>query len=249
AGDEDHVLGRRQLHGRGDRRATVRLDQEATLAALGLCRAHAAPAGLLQTRGHLGDDGLRILAARVVRGHHRHVGELTGHLTHQAALALVALAAATETHEDPTTGARTRRLQRTPERVVGVRVVHQHRRGPRLDPLHPARDAGDPLDAVLHVAAREAGAQRHACGAHDVLEVVRAEQLALHRHVAGRGLERRLDAVQRVLHVGRADLAGALAAELPGHALLAAQLVVDAHRLRVVAVDDRDAATREVVGE
>src|SRR4051812_6320080 len=92
------------------------------------------------------------------------------------------------------------------------------------DALHAAGYAGDALDAVLHVAARVAGAEGDARGGENVLEVVATDERALDGDVARRGLERRLDAGVGELDASGRDLTVAAARELPRHALQAAQL-------------------------
>jgi len=80
----------RQRDGERDGGRAIGLDQVALLAGLRFVRAHAPQPVLLEARRDLRDDVVGILAARVVRRHHRNVRQLAGHLAHQRALAGIA---------------------------------------------------------------------------------------------------------------------------------------------------------------
>ena len=190
-----------------------------------------------------------LLGARVVAGHHRQVGSLAHHLTHDGTLALVAVPAAAEDDDDAALGQGARRLQRPLQRVIGVRVVHQRHPAIFLDALHAPRDALYPLDAFLDVATAEPSPQRHPGRGQNVLQVVRPEQRGLDVDVAGRRFQRGFDAVEAKLHASGRDFSRPSAAEFPGHAPGVADLVVDAGGIGVIAIHHRHAARRKVVVE
>ena len=74
------------------------------------------------------DDRVGIFGPRVVAGDDSAVGVPFGDLTHERTLALVAVAAASEDHDQLSAGEGARRLQGTLERIRRVRVVAEHRR-------------------------------------------------------------------------------------------------------------------------
>ena len=90
----------------------------------------------------LGPDGGRLLAARVVVGHHEDVGQPRGDLAHDRALAGVALAAGAEDHDEPAVGQRAQCCQGGGDGVGLVRVVDDDGEVlPLVDPLEPAGHA------------------------------------------------------------------------------------------------------------
>ena len=171
AGDQHHVRWLGRLQGQGDGAGAVRLG--ARLAAG------------RQTAQHVGHDGLRVFAARVVAGDEHFIGQPRGGRAHQRALAFVAVAAAAEHGPEPPAARRRQRaqgLQGFFQRVGRVGVVHH---GQRLagsgNLLHAARHGGQ-------AAARtRGGGQRHAQRAHGghhaqhIADVVGAHQLCLQR--------------------------------------------------------------------
>ena len=111
AGDQQHVARLQCLDRRGDGR----------LAVADLPRA--------RRRGEdFGADRGGVLGARIVVGDDRLVGQLAGDGAHLRTLALVAVAAAAEDHDEPVLRIGTQRLQRRPQRIGGVGIVHEHRR-------------------------------------------------------------------------------------------------------------------------
>ena len=111
-------------------------------------------------RHDLGDDRLGILAARVVGGDDRDVGELGGELAHQRPLAAVAVAAGTDDDDDAVPVRElARRAQHLLERVGLVRVVDDDvERLAGVDRLEAAGHAAHRLEAA-------AGSRRQRCRA------------------------------------------------------------------------------------
>src|SRR6202042_3957706 len=93
AGGPEHVAILRERQGPLDRSTPIDLT--------GHCRS---PGGTL-CAGHslhdLGDDRLRVLRARVVRGDEQHIGQRGPDRTHQRALAAIAIAAGAEYADHP----------------------------------------------------------------------------------------------------------------------------------------------------
>ncbi len=91
AGDQDHVAGSGLDQGAGDGRGPVRLHDERSTGP-------ATPATTVL------DDGVGVLGARVVGGHHRHVGEAGRGRTHERTLVVVPVTSGPEHDQDPATG-------------------------------------------------------------------------------------------------------------------------------------------------
>ena len=127
---EHHVPLPRQAGGKLDRRGPVRLDD------------HPAPLPLRDPEHslqHLGEDGERVLRARVVAREDRHVREPGRGGAHQRALAAVAVAAAAEHHDQFPARHRAKRAEHRLDRARLVRVVDERvRPGHRETPLPAA---------------------------------------------------------------------------------------------------------------
>ncbi|GMA85426.1 hypothetical protein GCM10025868_06760 [Angustibacter aerolatus] len=166
AGHQQDVAGPGQRHRAPDRVAASG-DLEHLGAVGDVGAACAACAG-----EHRGADRRRVLAARVVVGHHHDVGGGHRGRAHAGSLARVAVAAGTEHDEQPSAGLhlRAQRGQRGGHGVRRVRVVDDEQRvrtrGPgvvvRLDPLHAAgHPAGGGQAALDRVGLQPAGQQHH----------------------------------------------------------------------------------------
>jgi len=95
----------------------------------------------------LSDDCVWILAARVVRGHDRDVGELTGDSAHQRTFRPITIAPAAEDADHTAAGELARSLEHVLERLRLVRVVDDDgERLPLVDRFEPARNAREALD-------------------------------------------------------------------------------------------------------
>ena len=105
-------------------------------------------------RQHRGADRGRILAARIVVGDDRHVGEARRGRAHQRPLAAIAIAAGTEHHVQPPLRVRTQRGQQPLQRVRRMRVVDVDRgavRQPRRQ-FQPAAHAAQRRQPIQRIA-------------------------------------------------------------------------------------------------
>ena len=150
---------------------------------------------------HLVDDRLRLLAARVVRGHEHAIGQPPRGIAHQRALAAVAVAARAEDHVQPTARDLARRAQHVLERVGRVGVVHEHAEVLALvHRLEAARHPAEPLQRdLLHP---QRAHRRH--GSEHVLHVEEPGQRRLDPQLPVRRLEQEARAHQVELDVARA---------------------------------------------
>ncbi len=185
----DHVTRRGGLEGAADRHGALGLDDHGRV--------------VTPTRDaaqYLVDDGGRLLVARVVRRHDRHVAQADRCLTHERTLGPVAVAATPEHGEHPATGCEGPRLAEHHLQAGGrVGVVDDHgerrrRVGGPATRLAPGRRR-DHLEAPRH--GRDAGHGPRDVGGVDVELVERQRRLrrqerVVHIHCAG---QRRRDAL------------------------------------------------------
>ena len=102
-------------------------------------------------RQHLRPDAGRVLGARVVVGDDQHVGPSCGELAHDRSLALVAVAAGTEHHHQPTRGQWPQRRDDRGDRVRLVRVVdHRQEVLPAVDLLEATRHSARAAHGLGH---------------------------------------------------------------------------------------------------
>ncbi len=126
AGDDHHIARPGERQRERDRGTAVGFDEDVVATLPG----HALD--------DLGDDRLRVFAARIVGGRYRQVGEVGGDRAHERPLAAVAVAAAAEHAQQPAGGHRPHGAQDARQRIGCVRVVDEH--GERL----PAADGFEP---------------------------------------------------------------------------------------------------------
>ena len=134
----------------------------------------------------LADDRVRLLAARVVRGHDREVGELRGDPAHQRPLATIAVAAAAEDADQPVLREVASRAQDVLERVGRVGVVDED--GERLalvDGLEAPGDAAELPHAARDRVVLDPEQARSRDRAEHVLDVEAAAKPRLELEPAG----------------------------------------------------------------
>ena len=120
-------------------------------------------------RHHLGANGGRVLAARVVVGDDREIGKARGDFAHDRPLAGVAVAAAAEDDEQPAARVRAQRVQDVFERIGRMGLVEIDRsaaseRGGAFGPAGHALERGQGVEHAIGNLARgdrdSGGAQR-----------------------------------------------------------------------------------------
>src|SRR3954451_20356174 len=127
AGDQHYVVGPGVGQDRFNRAAPVDVDGRL-----------ADPFGA-EPAGDLVEDGARVFGPRVVAGDVDGVGPLLSGFGHPGALAAVPVSAAAEQDAQLAVGERLQCRKDVVQRVVGMRVVHQYRKGlPRPHRLEPA---------------------------------------------------------------------------------------------------------------
>ncbi len=153
------------------------------------------------------DDGLGLLAARVVAGHDHLVGTGLGNAAHQRALAGIAVAA-TAKHAPQLAAAlrsqRAQRLQGLVQRIGGVGVIDGHQRRTGLaDLLHAPGHCCQHRAGLCSLL--QAGSQHAQAGHHlqQVEHVVLANHLAVQGH--GSGFGARLYNLEHQTTFARAD--------------------------------------------
>src|SRR6185437_5060467 len=163
AGDHDHVAFAGFADSAGDRLAPVRLDL-----------------GTVSALEDLGDDRFGLLAARIVGGDDRDVGELGRDPAHQRALAAVAVAAAAEDADHAALRQVARRAEDVLERIGRVGVVDEHgERLPLVDRLEAPGYSAQFPDAVGDRVVRDLQQACRGDRAEHVLDVEAAAQSRL----------------------------------------------------------------------
>ena len=126
-------------------------------------------------------DRGRILAARIVVGDDDRVGVFCSDFAHQRPLALIAVAAAAEHHDELALRIRPQRFERLGERIRLVRVVDEDGRAVALaDQLEPAFRAFQPLERGEDLCGIASRRERQAGRDQRVLHLERADQRQPH---------------------------------------------------------------------
>ncbi len=142
---------------------------------------------------------MRVFRARVVAGDVEHVSQFLGDAGHPRTLRPIAVSPAAEQNAKLPLRERTQGGQHIPQRVIGVRVVHQNReRLPAANRLQtPGRSLriAKPAGDLMHRETEDFTGQRR--GGQRVLDIVPADQLHAHLRLTVRRLEHEVSAIGR----------------------------------------------------
>ncbi len=193
AGQQDDVVGSGRVDRRLDRRAAVRLNGDPRIGRI------------LEARKDVLDDFERILGSRIVAGHEDPVGHLPAHAGHSRPFGLVSVASAAEQRNEFSLAQRPQRRQDIFEGVIGVGVIHQHRK--RLSRPHrfqPSRHALEGRQAARHRRQIESRRQAQPRRRKMIADIVEPR----HRRSNLAPKTVKLDGKNHAVHIDRIDPAG-----------------------------------------
>ena len=154
------------------------------------------------------NDQQRIFAARIVRSQHDDVARASGRLSHQRTLGAVPVAAATEQRDDAARGIEfLRGGQQVAQRIIGVRVIHNHqKRLAQIDALEAARHGGKLRNSRGDDFARKVQRHARADGGENIVNVDSPHQMRVDFDFSRWGFGRAFDAGKRKRGFARGDV-------------------------------------------
>src|SRR5262249_33691020 len=146
-----------------------------------------------------------ILGARVVTGHDRVIGQPLGDPAHLRPLATIAIATASEHHDQPTLRKWPHGHERTLECIARVGVAAQYSRT-LVDPLETTRNLTQVREHARDVTGRHSECPRGGRSAKRVRDVEVADERQLHLRTRAARLELPFASAWRVPNAGRANI-------------------------------------------